>query len=155
MANKKQTDVKSVKETPKKKATPTKNVKKVADSKKDVKASKKSVKKVKVVEEPMVDIMEEPKKKIYVSRDTLKLIGSIAFWIVFLVLTFVWLVDFFRVSRESKPMFCIKNEVHEYKDGTVSECTGLGYKVYTYKRSSLGDGIEFGPFFAKMKQPKN
>lgn len=153
MANKKQTDVKSVKETTKKTVTTT-NVKKTADPKKNVKTSKTEVKKIEVVEEPMDNIMEEPKKKIYVSRDTLKLIGNIVFWIIFLVLAFIWLVDFFRVSRESKPMFCIKNEVHEYKDGTVSECTGLGYKVYTYKRSSLGDGIEFGTFFAKMKQPE-
>lgn len=154
MANKKQTDVKSVKETTKKTVTTTKNVKKNADPKKNVKTSKKVVKKVEVLEEPIDNIMEETKKKTYVSRDTLKLIGNIVFWIIFLVFAFIWLVDFFRVSRESKPMFCIKNEVHVYKDGTVMECTGLGYKVYTYKRSSLGEGIEFGTFFAKMKQPE-
>lgn len=162
MANKKQADVKSKKTT--KKNVSTKNTKKETAAIKEVKTSKKetapkkeiktSKKEVEVVEEPMADIMEEPKHKISVSRDTLKLIGNIIFWTIILVLAVVWIVDFVKVTSEKEPIFCIKNEVHEYDDGTVKECTGLGYKVYTYNRNSLGTGVEFEPFFVKMKQPE-
>lgn len=149
MADKKQTDVKNKKTT--KKVVSTKPVKKEVAPKKEVKTSKKETE---VVEEPMANIMEEPKHKISVSRDTLKLIGNIIFWTIILVLAVVWIVDFIKVTREKEPIFCIKNEIHEYDDGTVRECTGLGYKVYTYNRSSLGNGVEFEPFFVKMKQPE-
>lgn len=148
MTDKKVADVKT-------KATSKKNTtKKTSKKPSTVKKAPKEKKVEAVVEEPMADIMEEPKRKINVSRDTLRLVGSIVFWVIFAILAFVWLVDYFRVSRESKPIFCLSNKTHEFEDGTVKECVGLGYKVYTYDRESLGKGVEFGSFFTKMKEPE-
>lgn len=144
MANKKETVVESKKATKKTTKTASKAVE-----------VKKPAKEVKVVEEPMANIMEETKETTSVSRDTLKLIGNVIFWTVFAVLACIWLVDYFRVKSEKAPMFCLNEKTHEYEDGTVKECTGLGYKIYTYNRQSLGKGIEFGPFFIKMKNSEN
>lgn len=81
-------------------------------------------------------------------------IWDIVFWIVFAVVALTWVVDFFRVSDRKDPMFCLNKKTHTFEDGTVEQCTGLGYKVYEYNRSSLDSGIQFGPFFIKMKQPE-
>lgn len=82
-------------------------------------------------------------------------IWDIVFWIVFAVVALTWVVDFFRVSDRKDPMFCLSKKTHTFEDGTVEQCTGLGYKVYEYNRASLDSGIQFGPFFIKMKQPEN
>ena len=81
-------------------------------------------------------------------------IWDIVFWIVFAVVALTWVVDFFRVSDRKDPMFCLNKKTQTFEDGTVEQCTGLGYKVYEYNRSSLDSGIQFGPFFIKMKQPE-
>ena len=60
------------------------------------------------------------------------------------------LIDFLKVNQEKEPMFCIKKEVIKHEDGTVDVCTGIGYKVYQYKRESI-KGSEFGPFWIEEK----
>ena len=82
----------------------------------------------------------------------LKKIETIVFWSVFAILMTVWLTDLFMVKSQKAPVFCISNETHTYDDGEVTECTGLGYKVFHYNRESLTKGYEFGPFFIKMKE---
>ena len=67
----------------------------------------------------------------------------------------IWDIVFCRVSDRKDPMFCLSKKTHTFEDGTVEQCTGLGYKVYEYNRASLDSGIQFGPFFIKMKQPEN
>ena len=59
-------------------------------------------------------------------------------------------IDFINVNQEKEPMFCIKKEVINHEDGTVDVCTGVGYKVYQYKRESI-KGSEFGPFWIEEK----
>ena len=59
-------------------------------------------------------------------------------------------IDFINVNQEKQPMFCIKKEVINHEDGTVDVCTGVGYKVYQYKRESI-KGSEFGPFWIEEK----
>ena len=77
---------------------------------------------------------------------------NIIFWVAFAILAFIWIFDFFRVRTENDPVFCIRERTHQFDDGTVDECVGLGYKVYDYNREDTFDGIEFGPFFISMRE---
>jgi hypothetical protein len=80
-------------------------------------------------------------------------VWDVVFWVLFAILVCVWIVDFFRVKAERQPIFCINKETIEFEDGDVDKCVGLGYTVYEYNRESLDNGIQFGPFFIKMKEP--
>lgn len=91
---------------------------------------------------------ENSKKKTGIGRK----IFNIVFWVGVALLAAIWITDFLRVRNNKEPQFCLKETVHEFEDGTVTECMGLGYKTYKYNRSSLSGGIEFGPFFIKMKE---
>lgn len=111
-------------------------------------AVKEETKEVKEMDTSIADESKEEWKEIG------RKIWDIVFWIVFAVVALTWVVDFFRVSDRKDPMFCLNKKTHTFEDGTVEQCTGLGYKVYEYNRSSLDSGIQFGPFFIKMKQPE-
>lgn len=126
--------------------TPKKMVKEAPIAEKKV--NKVETKKV-VVKPEMDNFMAE--EKISTKEIALK-IWDVVFWVLFAVIACIWIVDFFRVKSEKEPMFCLNKTTIEYKDGTVSKCTGLGYKVYNYNRTSLDKGLEFGPFFIKMKK---
>ncbi len=89
---------------------------------------------------------EKPKKHIG------KIIFNIIFWLVIAVLLFTWISDYLNVRNDKKPVFCISNKTHKFDDGKVKECVGLGYKIYTYDRSSMEKGSEFVPFFVDMKK---
>lgn len=61
------------------------------------------------------------------------------FSIIFTLVVVAWfvmcLVDFVQVQVGDKPIFCLKNETIEVKDlGSVSKCTGLGYKVLNFDK---------------------
>ena len=75
--------------------------------------------------------------------------------IIILTLIIVWIICFFidylRARQMKNPLFCIVENTKEYDDGTVYSCTGLGYKMYKYNRSSVGANLEFGPFFIKER----
>ncbi len=109
------------------------------------------VKVVKVVKEKEMDnFISEDKGSI---KDSAIKIWDIVFWVLFAILACVWIIDFFRVKAEKRPMFCISKDTIEFEDGNVDKCVGLGYTVYDYNRASLDSGIQFGPFFIKMKEP--
>lgn len=111
---------------------------------------KEVVKEVKEVNEKEMDnFMSEDKVSI---REVAFKIWDVVFWVLFAILACVWIVDFFRVKAEKQPMFCISKETIEFEDGDVDKCVGLGYTVYEYNRESLDSGIQFGPFFMKMKE---
>lgn len=135
---------------------PTKKVEtKKVEVKKEVKKQPKKVEAKKTVKEPvMANIMEDEKKEKKVNFQTVKFIGSAIFWIVLGGLALVWVTDFVRVAREEKPIFCVKTVEHKYDDGKVTECIGLGYKVYNYDRKSFDKGVEFGPLFTKERVSK-
>ena len=85
------------------------------------------------------------------------MIGKIIRLIIYVVVV-IWLVivlfDYLRFTSQLDPKLCLKKETHEYNDGRVYECTGLGYKVFKYDRTSLKMS-QFGPmFFTKEKQPE-
>ena len=73
------------------------------------------------------------------------LLAIIIIWII------IFFIDCFRARQSKTPLFCISEETKEYDDGTVYSCTGLGYKMYKYNRSSVDATIEFGPFFIKER----
>lgn len=94
----------------------------------------------------------DSKDKVTKKRSIVKTIFDVVFWIVIIGLAIVWITDFINVQNDKNPVFCLKNETHKYDDGTVEECIGLGYKVYTYDRSSFSKGRQFGPFFIGMRE---
>ena len=75
--------------------------------------------------------------------------------IVILAFIIVWIIcffiDYFRARQMKDPVFCINEVTKEYDDGNVYICTGLGYKMYRYNRSSIKTNLEFGPFFIKER----
>ena len=73
------------------------------------------------------------------------LLAIIIIWII------IFFIDYFRARQSKTPLFCISEETKEYDDGTVYSCTGLGYKMYKYNRSSVDATVEFGPFFIKER----
>lgn len=73
------------------------------------------------------------------------LLAIIIIWII------IFFIDYFRARQSKTPLFCISEETKEYDDGTVYSCTGLGYKMYKYDRSSVDATVEFGPFFIKER----
>ncbi len=75
--------------------------------------------------------------------------------IVCLSIVIVWIIcffiDYFRARQSKDPLFCISENTKKYDDGTVYSCTGLGYKMYRYNRSSIATNLEFGPFFIQER----
>lgn len=52
--------------------------------------------------------------------------------------------------HKDKPKFCLDESRKLYTDGYVYSCTGLGYKIYHYKRKSI-TGKEFVSFWSRDK----
>ena len=89
------------------------------------------------------EVKKEKKEKSMVSR-----VINVILWVVLFAWMGICLVDFFKTRALSEPIFCLSKETTEYSDGKVYSCTGLGYKIYHYDRSSF-KGYEYGPFWAK------
>lgn len=87
------------------------------------------------------EVVEKPKKGIF------KRIFDIVFWVLIIGLAIIWVVDFVNVKQNKEPRFCVKTVIHQYSDGTVKECVGLGYHVYNYDRTSTNLKTQFSPFF--------
>ncbi len=83
----------------------------------------------------------------YSKSDLIKIL-ILAFVIVWIICFFI---DYFRARQSKDLLFCVKEVTKEYDDGTVYSCTGLGYKMYKYNRSSIATDLEFGPFFIKER----
>lgn len=81
-----------------------------------------------------------------------KLIFDIVFWVGLTLLAAIWLTDFIKIQNEKEPIFCLVQKTHEFEDGTVDECVGLGYKIYEYNRDSISNARQFSPFFIGMKK---
>lgn len=77
------------------------------------------------------------------------------FKVMVILLVIAWIaiifIDYFNVTNDKEPQFCIKEETKTYDDGTVYSCTGLGYKLFRYDRKSIS-AVEFGPFFIQERQ---
>ncbi len=91
---------------------------------------------------------KKEKKKSLFSR-----IMNVVLWIILFAWMAVCLVDFFRTTNNKAPKLCIKQERTTYNDGYVDTCTGLGYKVINYRRTSMS-GNQYGPFWISDKSAK-
>ena len=85
-------------------------------------------------------------------------IVSKTFNIVITLVVIAWagilLYDYFQVSNEKEPKFCLEENIIEYDDGITKECKGIGYKIYKYERESF-NGLDFGPFWIKERTTAN
>ena len=95
------------------------------------------------MEEKEEIIVEEKSNK----KSTFGKIFNAILWIVILAWVSLCLIDFYNTRQEKEPMFCfLGKETTKYKDGKVEICSGLGYKIYNYKRNCFR-GYEYGPFW--------
>lgn len=96
------------------------------------------------------------KNKVNDMKENKKSIGQrvfdVVFWVVLCTLAFIWIVDFINVKKGNEPKFCVKTVIHQYTDGIVTECKGLGYNVYNYNRTSKNIKIQFSPFFIGIEK---
>ncbi len=124
------------------------------NTKKVEKVEKEEVKEVEEKEEKTTSkeefYDEKPKKE----KSLFQRVMNVILWVVLFVWMGICLVDFFNTRNLKDPVFCLKKETTTYSDGTVDSCTGLGYKIYRYKRASY-NGVEYGPFWAKDRSAEN
>ena len=76
--------------------------------------------------------------------------------IVITIAVFAWVgivaYDYYNVTNEKEPMFCLKTVEEPREDGIVSICTGPGYKVYKPDYTGAKYKAAFQPFW--MSEPK-
>ena len=76
----------------------------------------------------------------------LKVVGIILGIIVVLGVVF-FTVDYNRVQKQEKPIFCIKNPAGIISDGGTIEYFGIGYKVIDFHTLAGYDDIKIGSWF--------
>ena len=76
----------------------------------------------------------------------LKVIGIVLGIIVVLGIVF-FIVDYNRVQKQEKPIFCIQNPAGIINDGGTIEYFGLGYKVIDFHTLAGYDDIKIGSWF--------
>lgn len=96
------------------------------------------------------EFFEEKKEK----KSVVNRIINIVLWIVLFAWMAVCLVDFYNTKVGNEPVFCLKKETTTYSDGKVKTCTGLGYKIFNYRRTSFS-GDEYGPFWSTDRTAEN
>ncbi len=79
-------------------------------------------------------------------KKSFKIIGIILGVIIILGIIF-FIVDYNRVQKQEKPIFCIKNPAGAIKDGGTVEFFGLGYKVIDFHTLTGFDDIKIGTWF--------
>ena len=80
----------------------------------------------------------------------MKLVGkivSLVIWVAILGWVGIIAYDYFNVTKEKEPHFCLEKGTTKYSDGTVDWCKGLGYKAFRYNRTNFNYTYEFGPFW--------
>ena len=79
-------------------------------------------------------------------KKSLKVIGIVLGVIVILGIVF-FVVDYNRVQKQEKPIFCIQNPAGIINDGGTVEYCGLGYKVIDFHTIAGFDDIKIGTWF--------
>ena len=73
--------------------------------------------------------------------------------IILVLLIAVWLmcfaVDYTRVQKQEKPIFCFTSSSKAYADGGTIEYIGLGYKVIDFNMLNGYDDMKIGTWFMK------
>lgn len=67
--------------------------------------------------------------------------------ILILLALIFFAIDYSRVQKQEKPLFCIK--VETYRDGGTKEYYGLGYKIIDFNMLDGYDEIKIGTWFMK------
>lgn len=84
-----------------------------------------------------------------------KKVLNVTFWVVLSIVFAIWIFDYINVKTNGEPKLCLHKETHKFddgkNDGTVEQCTGLGYRVYKYDTENI-KGIDFASIFTKMKR---
>lgn len=83
-------------------------------------------------------------------KKVVKIVG-IALGIIVVLSIIFFMVDNNRVSRQLKPIFCIKNPAGVINDGGTVEYFGLGYKVIDFHTLAGFDDIKIGTWFMKYE----
>ena len=86
-------------------------------------------------------------------KSTFNKVMNIVLWVLLFVWMGICIVDFVRAKTNNDPIFCLWKDTTQYSDGKVRTCTGLGYKVINYERTSYS-GVEYGPFWSKDRSPQ-
>ena len=81
-----------------------------------------------------------------------KLIFNIVFWVAFVGLLTLWITEIVVAENGKDPILCFNEEIHQFDDGTVRECHGIGYKTFEYHRESINITRQFGAFFVEMRK---
>lgn len=99
---------------------------------------------------------DQPKKvKKKKGKKIISKIFNLLLWVILIGWVALVVIDYMHIQKEEQPQFCWFNQkTTEYKDGSVKECTGLGYKVINYDRSSF-KAVEFGPFWIQDRTMQN
>lgn len=79
-------------------------------------------------------------------KKLLKVIGIVLGIIVVLGMVF-FIVDYNRVQKQEKPIFCIQNPAGIISDGGTIEYFGIGYKVIDFHTLAGYDDIKIGTWF--------
>lgn len=83
-------------------------------------------------------------------KKVLKIVGIVLGIIVVLGIIFFW-IDNNRVSKQLKPIFCIKNPAGVINDGGTVEYFGLGYKVIDFNTLAGFDDVKIGCWLMKYE----
>lgn len=94
------------------------------------------------------EFLDKKTKKDLSEKSMISRAINVLLWVILLAWMSACVWDFINVKTDKDPIFCINKTTTNYSDGTVDTCTGLGYKVFYYKRDSF-KGREFGPFWKK------
>lgn len=93
------------------------------------------------------------KKNFLFDKDsTFNKIMNVILWIIVLVWIGICVTDYVLTLNDKSPVFCIKEQTKTYDDGTVYQCTGLGYKYFEYNRRSY-NAKQFANIFVKEYDP--
>ena len=79
-------------------------------------------------------------------KKELKIMFSIL-GIIFILGIVFFVVDYKRVQKQEKPIFCIQNPAGIIDDGGTIEYFGLGYKVIDFHTLARYDDIKIGSWF--------
>ena len=105
-------------------------------------------------EEEFVQVKKSDLKRSRKEKRLISKVLNIILWVVLIGWAIIVVTDYLNINKDKEPKFCWFNEkVTKYDDGEVIECTGLGYKVIKYNRTSF-KAKEFGPFWIKDRSNK-
>ena len=108
----------------------------------------------KVEEKAMSEEFQENPSKVKTGFRIVSKMFNIVITLVVIIWAGILLYDYFQVSNEKEPKFCIEKSLVKYDDGVTKICKGIGYKIYKYERESFS-GLDFGPFWIKERTATN